>query len=148
MQQAEELHPELVALESWFTDMHLSVFETMVNAQAVTNEASSNGGEVINEHESFRALQIAFLEASKNDEFGSHVLTPLVKRTLRIERGRTVPQLHLAQTWAAGTCTLLFFKMLDAIPPHLLREDSVSGELRHKSRVHMAQWQALLDDVH
>ena len=147
MTQSEEVHPELVKLEPWFNEMHLSVFEIMMNAQAVTNEAGSNEGEIINEHERFRELQQAFLKIINTGEFEDHLLAPLVTQTLRIERGRTVPPIHLAQTWAAATCTLLFFKMLNAIPAHLLGDDTVTGELRQKSKLHMSQWKTLLHDI-
>lgn len=147
MRKTEEVDPELAALEPWFNDMHLSVFETMVNAQAVTSEASSNGGKVVDQQESFRALQYAFHNVVESGEFESHVLTPLVARTLRYENRTAVSALHLAQIWTAGTCTLIFFRMLDAIPSHLLNDESVAGELREKSKLHMRQWQRLLKDV-
>lgn len=147
MEENEDVDPELAALEPWLNEMHLSVFDVIANAQAVTNEAGSNEGNIVSEHKRYRALQQAFLKIVHTGEFSNHVLAPLILRTLRIERGRPVLPIHLAQIWAAATCTLTYFKILNAIPASLLEDETVAGEIRNKSKLHMAQWQTLLEDV-
>lgn len=147
MREREDVHPELAVLEPWFNEMHLSLFDILADAQAVTNDAGENKGKVVNTHSRVRSLREAFLDITCTGDFDNHLLAPLITRTLHIAKDRAIPQLHLAQTWAAAICTLTYFKMLDAIPASLLEEESVSGELRNKSKLHMAQWRKLLDEV-
>lgn len=147
MREKEDAHPDLAVLEPWFNEMHLSLFDTLADAQAVTNDAGENEGMVVNTHSRVRSLREAFFAITHSEDFDNHLLAPLITRTLHIEKDRDVTQLHLAQTWAAATCTLTYFAMLNAIPASLLEEETVSGELRNKSKLHMAQWRKLLDDV-
>lgn len=138
------VHPEMEKLESWFADMHGRIFDTMEQAQAAVDEAERTGKDIPVQNEHFVQLKRDFEVAVASFNIASHITAPLVEQTHKLWEERSLLNLHLTQIWAAGTCTLSFFRMLDSIPDTLLSDDATTGPLKTKAAMHMKMWQHLL----
>ncbi|MEW9798893.1 hypothetical protein [Alteromonas sp. CYL-A6] len=146
MSSEPTVHPEIAKLEPWFADMHMRLFDTMEQAQAAVDQAEKTGHDLSPNDEYAEQLQRDFEVAVASFPVADHITSPLVQRTQALADQADMLRLHLTQIWAAGTCTLSLYRMLHAIPAHLLDDDAVSGTLKAKAAMHFKMWQHLLGE--
>jgi hypothetical protein len=132
--------------EPWYGQLHVQLFDTLAQAQAVVSKAQKNGQDIPEDDENYQQLARDFSIAISVYKPKSKELIDLCGTTKNLTRHsyQHVNRLHLSQLWAAAVATITYRRMLDAMPKQLPSDNDTQQRLQREYKAHKSMWQHLL----
>lgn len=139
--------PRLVARESIFQQLHLSIFETMGYAQAVQQQVELTGKDIEPTNNEYTQL-LRDYEITKNmTPMDESTLLPLCEQTDTVITKQNTALANCAQLCASAINALNHWRILNEIPDDLRDNDTVTKTIKEKYKHHVRMWRYIIEDL-
>ena len=141
------IDPRLQARESFFKNIHLSVYETMNYARSIQEEVESTGFDIEVDNQDYQQL-LRDYEVTKNlSPIQESLLEDLCHKTDHLLHQGDHAYANYAQLCAAATSSLNHWRILAEIPEDLRDEDEVTKSLKQRFQHYYQTWEYIISDL-